>query len=132
VSAVPDHLIQDAILWWRLRIEHLVFALAPKDFPLDSAQIIIVEERGLQGGVTHLFWSGDLLEKAIIRIPADGNPFAIRKILRHELGHALGLAHDEDWTSIMHGMVTPYGNENLEVEDVDRITSAIIDTELPL
>ena len=55
------------------------------------------------------------MRRAVISIGTDAPPEVLPKIIVHELGHALGLDHDEQTDSVM--MQGPGG---LTITDLDR------------
>lgn len=78
--------------------------------PLDRpfGPIVIIESMPLQmerpHGVTVLKWVGQCqIRMAEIKIPMPLQAGRVREcVVRHELGHALGLDHDDDEDSVMH------------------------------
>lgn len=64
-------------------------------------------------GITHKLFEGDRITNATIQINSlyrkqwNADRLDLLTILRHEIGHAIGLGHDDDETSIMYEFAGP-------------------------
>jgi predicted Zn-dependent protease len=70
------------------------------DGPADVTVSLGAVRKGIAGSVSHVY-TGDVLSAAV-RLHGVADVTVAYHVLTHELGHVVGLAHDQRPTSIMH------------------------------
>lgn len=140
--------VEAAMEVWNFKAERKLFALdklnkvsGPLKPQKDGANIIYMmsnweKDRAFEQARTSVYWKGDSIEEADIRLnsndfkfyttegddralaTADEMAIHVKSLFVHELGHVLGLKHNESKTSVMASFLQPHKERTvLAVED---------------
>lgn len=122
LTDVMHQSLEAAVNMWNSEIKTLLFV---KAINKSDANLIIttgVVEAKDQGAWTAHFGRDNKLTHAQVTITDIDYPNRMYKIIAHELGHVLGLAHDEARTSLMYPSMGPttYQLEVVVPSDYDK------------
>jgi predicted Zn-dependent protease len=136
--------VQTAIAAWETVIGHKVFDLQPNPLPAsspaqDGVSIIYWmtswdESLDMQQANTTIYWEGNVINEADIKIDASYYSISdvpgpttvdMQSLVLHELGHALGMKHDDADQSVMATYLNnDFERRTLYSADVDHIQCA--------
>lgn len=108
--------LQEAVLWWNEEVGASVFTITrevsffSREVSNPSQATIFVADADIPDftpgrttqGYARLFWNGHRMKNVYILIDYAVPNSQAKSVFAHELGHALGLAHDESNVSLMY------------------------------
>lgn len=101
---------EGALKYWNENLDHEAFVETRN---VENADVIIVEgainvgDKPHSMGTSHIRTNGEITAMVTVTIPGDSRRFMLA--MQHELGHCLGLAHDEGGSIMNRTLPEPRG-----------------------